>query len=149
VSAVQRARRRQEGTVSHLAEIRRLRELAAGAAGLADRLAAVTAERDQLRAQLAALIEATSYDLDGYWRRLAAELAARAEARGVARGRALEAADDAARWRAVSGPVARGGPAWAEVEARRWGPGGRARFADPRPGDFPGFHDSTGDGGPR
>jgi hypothetical protein len=26
----------------------------------------------------------------------------------------------------------------AEMEARRWGPGGRARFADPRPGDFPG-----------
>ena len=26
----------------------------------------------------------------------------------------------------------------AEAEARRWGPGGRAHFADPRPGDFPG-----------
>lgn len=26
----------------------------------------------------------------------------------------------------------------AELEARRWGPGGRAHFADPRPGDFPG-----------
>ena len=26
----------------------------------------------------------------------------------------------------------------AEIEARRWGPGGRAHFADPRPGDFPG-----------
>ena len=26
----------------------------------------------------------------------------------------------------------------AELEARRWGPGGRARFADQRPGDFPG-----------
>jgi hypothetical protein len=26
----------------------------------------------------------------------------------------------------------------AELEERRWGPGGRAHFADPRPGDFPG-----------
>ena len=24
------------------------------------------------------------------------------------------------------------------VDQRRWGPGGRAHFADPRPGDFPG-----------
>jgi len=28
--------------------------------------------------------------------------------------------------------------ALAAVNDRRWGPGGRARFADPRPGDFPG-----------
>jgi hypothetical protein len=26
----------------------------------------------------------------------------------------------------------------AELETQRWGPGGRAHFADPRPGDFPG-----------
>src|ERR1700683_4101475 len=26
----------------------------------------------------------------------------------------------------------------AELEGRRWGPGGREHFADPRPGDFPG-----------
>ena len=26
----------------------------------------------------------------------------------------------------------------AELETRRYGPGGRAHFADPRPGDFPG-----------
>lgn len=26
----------------------------------------------------------------------------------------------------------------AELEARRWGPGGRAHFADARPGDYPG-----------
>jgi hypothetical protein len=25
-----------------------------------------------------------------------------------------------------------------ELEERRWGPGGREHFADPRPGDFPG-----------
>jgi len=29
-------------------------------------------------------------------------------------------------------------PTFAELETRRWGPGGRAHFADPRPGDFPG-----------
>ncbi len=27
-------------------------------------------------------------------------------------------------------------PALAELETRRWGPGGRAHFGDPRPGDF-------------
>jgi hypothetical protein len=26
----------------------------------------------------------------------------------------------------------------AEIEERRWGAGGRAHFADPRPGDYPG-----------
>lgn len=30
------------------------------------------------------------------------------------------------------------GPDHAELEGRRWGPGGRAHFGDPRPGDFPG-----------
>lgn len=29
-------------------------------------------------------------------------------------------------------------PTRAELQARRWGPGGRAHFADPRPGDYPG-----------
>jgi hypothetical protein len=46
-------------------------------------------------------------------------------------------ADEAARWAEVARPVARG-IGHAELEARRWGPGGRAHFADPRPGDFPG-----------
>jgi hypothetical protein len=30
------------------------------------------------------------------------------------------------------------GPTWAELELRRWGPGGRAHFGDPRPGDYTG-----------
>ena len=30
------------------------------------------------------------------------------------------------------------GVSHAELEQRRWGPGGRAHFADPRPGDFAG-----------
>jgi hypothetical protein len=29
-------------------------------------------------------------------------------------------------------------PGLDELEARRWGPGGREHFADPGPGDFPG-----------
>jgi hypothetical protein len=29
------------------------------------------------------------------------------------------------------------------VNERRWGPGGRAHFADPRPGDFPGRNAET------
>ena len=29
-------------------------------------------------------------------------------------------------------------PTHAELERRRWGPGGREHFGDPRPGDFPG-----------
>jgi hypothetical protein len=39
-------------------------------------------------------------------------------------------------WHAVADPIARGGPTFAELEARRWGPGGRAHFGDPRPGDY-------------
>ena len=30
------------------------------------------------------------------------------------------------------------GPTRAELDILRWGPGGRERFGDPRPGDFPG-----------
>jgi hypothetical protein len=30
-------------------------------------------------------------------------------------------------------------PSYAELEGRRWGPGGREHFADPKPGDYPGL----------
>jgi hypothetical protein len=44
-----------------------------------------------------------------------------------------------AEWPGVVARVVRGGPSYAELEQRRWGPGGRERFGDPRPGDrFPG-----------
>jgi hypothetical protein len=46
-------------------------------------------------------------------------------------------ADQAARWNQAASAVV-DGPTCAELEERRWGPGGRAHFADPRPGDFPG-----------
>jgi hypothetical protein len=45
-------------------------------------------------------------------------------------------ADQAARWNQATRPAA--GPSHAELEEQRWGLGGRAHFADPRPGDFPG-----------
>jgi hypothetical protein len=56
---------------------------------------------------------------------------------GYRAGYAQADADQAARWNQAA-RSAIGGPSHAELEQRRWGPGGRARFADPRPGDFPG-----------
>jgi len=50
-------------------------------------------------------------------------------------GRRDAEAEMAAQWSRVSGVVR--GPDLAELEERRWGPGGREHFADPRPGDFP------------
>ena len=51
-------------------------------------------------------------------------------------GRRDAEADMAAQWARAAAAVR--GPGFAELEERRWGPGGRAHFADPRPGDFPG-----------
>jgi hypothetical protein len=52
-------------------------------------------------------------------------------------GYAAAEADMARHWAQITRPVAHG-ISHAELEERRWGPGGRAHFADPRPGDFPG-----------
>ena len=52
-------------------------------------------------------------------------------------GRRDAEADMAQRWAQIARPAAHG-MSQAELEERRWGPGGRAHFADPRPGDFPG-----------
>jgi hypothetical protein len=52
-------------------------------------------------------------------------------------GRQAAEAEMAERWARIADPVVRG-QSCAELEERRWGPGGRAHFADPRPGDFPG-----------
>jgi hypothetical protein len=65
-----------------------------------------------------------------YRNELAREMGDRGYERGLAEGYARAAADV----KAVQHGVVRD----AELEARRWGPGGRAHFADPRPGDFPG-----------
>lgn len=72
-----------------------------------------------------------------YRHRLAREMYQAGQRAGFQAGYLQAEADEAARWAEVARPVARG-ISHAELEARRWGPGGRARFADRRPGDFPG-----------
>ena len=52
-------------------------------------------------------------------------------------GRRDAEADIARFWAEAARQVTRG-VSHAELEQRRWGPGGRAHFADPRPGDFRG-----------
>jgi hypothetical protein len=56
---------------------------------------------------------------------------------GYEAGRRDAEADMARFWAEAARQVTRG-VSHAELEQRRWGPGGRAHFADPRPGDFPG-----------
>ena len=53
-------------------------------------------------------------------------------------GRQDAEAEMAQAWAQAADPMAHGGPAFAELEERRYGPGGREHFADPRPDDFPG-----------
>ena len=111
----------------------------AGAAGEIRRLReALVRSRSELataRAQLAALLRAT--DRDEIGPQIARERAAyergRADARQEAydRGRVDEAAERDRQWDEVAQPIARGGPSHAELEERRWGPGGRAAFGQP------------------
>ena len=54
---------------------------------------------------------------------------------GFAEGWAECEWDHALSWHQLAGQVARSG----DLEHKRWGPGGRARFGDPRPSDFPGW----------
>ena len=56
---------------------------------------------------------------------------------GYEAGRRDAEADMARFWAEAARQVTRG-VSHAELEQRRWGPGGRAHFADPRPGEFPG-----------
>jgi hypothetical protein len=72
-----------------------------------------------------------------YRSQLAREMYQAGHADGHRAGYRQADADQAARWNQTA-RAALDGPAHAELEERRWGPGGRARFADPRPGDFPG-----------
>jgi hypothetical protein len=53
------------------------------------------------------------------------------------RGRRDAEAEQADAWQRIAAPVIHGTDV-AELEERRWGPGGREHFGDPRPGDFPG-----------
>jgi len=86
--------------------------------------------------QAAELAEAeTRYRLN-----LAREMYQRGQQAGYRAGRRDAEADEAAAWRQLHASM-RGlatSPSHAELEERRWGPGGRGSFADPRPGDFPG-----------
>ena len=71
------------------------------------------------------------------------------QAAGIEIGRRLEAAERHAGWVRIASPIARGGPAYAELERRRYGPGGREHFGDPRPGDFRGTGDIARPAPPR
>jgi hypothetical protein len=53
-------------------------------------------------------------------------------------GYAAAEADMAARWDRIARTTAPR-PSHAELEEKRWGPGGREAFGRPRPGDFPGL----------
>jgi hypothetical protein len=57
---------------------------------------------------------------------------------GYAKGAADVTAERDAEWNEIARPIARGGPGHVELEALRYGPGGREHFGDPRPGDFKG-----------
>ena len=85
-------------------------------------LLALSDERDQwMRCQLAAWREAYRLGrLDG-----------------IEEGRALEAAERDGFWRNLGRRLA-AQPSFAELERRRWGPGGRERFGELQPGDYPG-----------
>jgi len=52
-------------------------------------------------------------------------------------GRRAAEAEQAEAWHELAASVVHG-VSHAELEERRWGPGGREHFADPRPGDYPG-----------
>lgn len=70
--------------------------------------------------------------------KFAYDLARDAYAAGYADGLADEQRRADREWAAMPVPVPRAPETIAELDARRWGPGGRERFADPRPGDYPG-----------
>ncbi len=69
--------------------------------------------------------------------RLAAYRQGHADGRelGWREGYAAAVTEQERSWRAIAAPVAHSG----ELQRRRWGPGGREHFADPRPGDYPGL----------
>jgi hypothetical protein len=86
----------------------------------------------------AAIQEAEHAEAETRYRlQLAREMYQAGQRAGFEAGYRQADADQAARWAQIARPVVHG-ISHAELEERRWGPGGRARFADPRPGDFPG-----------
>jgi hypothetical protein len=87
--------------------------------------------RDAIEAAALAEVEAA------YRQQLARQMYQAGQRAGFDAGYRQASADMAARWAQIARPVVHG-ISHAELEKRRWGPGGRAHFADPRPGDFPG-----------
>jgi hypothetical protein len=57
---------------------------------------------------------------------------------GYRDGREAEGAQRDRLWHLAADPAARGGPAYTELERRRYGPGGRKRFGEARSGDYQG-----------
>jgi hypothetical protein len=94
---------------------------------------ALSAERD---AQLALR---HAYWREGYALGYAAGYAAGGYAAGYEAGRRDEAGERDRAWHAIAGPIARGGPAFAELERRRWTVYGEQRtretFGLPHPAD--------------
>jgi hypothetical protein len=95
-----------------------------------------------LRQAVAELI-ADSDERDQWMKRLHAEYRAGFSIGyelGVEEGRRQTLAEEGA-WRRGTAALTRdamAGPPFADLEFLRWGPDGRERFADPRPGDYPG-----------
>lgn len=88
---------------------------------------------------LAALMSAPETEVR-YRRDLCREAHSRGYADGWEEGRRALLEELAAEQRYACGVVRRSfeTPAFAVLEERRWGPGGRGRFGDPRPGDYQG-----------
>jgi hypothetical protein len=99
----------------------------AGGAAAARMLAELLPALPDPEAELAAELELR--------RQLAHEAYELGQAEGWRRGYARAEADMARRWQEIAEPIARGGTTHLELEERRWGPGGREHFGDPRPGD--------------
>jgi hypothetical protein len=86
----------------------------------------------------AAIQEAEHSEAETRYRlQLAREMYQAGQRAGFEAGYRQADAELAAQWHEITGAVAHG-LRHAELEERRWGPGGPAHFADPRPGDFPG-----------
>ena len=96
-------------------------------------------EPASLAVALAELLE-LSDERDQWQQRLGDEFRAGfaiGHALGVDEGRRLEADERDRAWSRAAGVIIRG-ETYDELERRRWGPGGREHFGDPRPGDYPG-----------
>lgn len=103
------------------------------------RLRAEAAERDRELAQLRAVIAAADpMTTAAYWRSVFAGPHQADVDAAYRRGREDAHQEMADAWAPVAKRVRAlaGSPTFAEVELRRWGPGGSEHFGDPRPGDY-------------